>query len=438
MDSLAVAFHFHTASDVQGPEIQATWATFSLSLGTDVLTQVFDHRSRTVRPALDLPLYPLAEWLATHWWSLRHESETPEKTSDPEFASRHCLAFAREGYALPRLRIVPVGSHTRLAWERELLPASGLEFLGSGDQHVPTEALFETLADLVNTVVRRLGECSVSGTLLQQEWAAVQAADEEESAFCAAAAALGLDPYAASTQAASLILELSSTMQSSVFTEFLLVASKEGVRQEAEEVRQALQLATAGHSTLGSLADLCRDTLRPPHFPQSDPPWRQGYALARELRRRLGLNGEPLPTHQDLARALGVRPEDLQQAVQGRAFPTRLIEGVVATNDDRKPVWVVCPRSEEGTRFLLCRGIAELLCNGGEPALLSRASSERQARNRAFAAEFLAPSAGLRDRAATAKVGEEEVSEFAEVFGVSALVIDHQLRNHHIAQVVTP
>jgi Zn-dependent peptidase ImmA (M78 family) len=66
------------------------------------------------------------------------------------------------------------------------------------------------------------------------------------------------------------------------------------------------------------------------------------------------------------------------------------------------------------------------------------ATTARQKRNRAFAAELLAPSSGLRDRVQTAEVGPDQVEELADEFGVSTEVVSLQLENHRIARVRVP
>ena len=67
--------------------------------------------------------------------------------------------------------------------------------------------------------------------------------------------------------------------------------------------------------------------------------------------------------------------------------------------------------------------------------MLTRARSEQQQRNRAFAAEFLAPSATLRNKAPAASVDGEDMDELAREFGVSPFVIAHQIENHGIAAI---
>ena len=51
------------------------------------------------------------------------------------------------------------------------------------------------------------------------------------------------------------------------------------------------------------------------------------------------------------------------------------------------------------------------------------------------AAEFLAPSAALRRRVSRSTLDEDGVDELAAEFGVSSMLIAHQVQNHGIAQI---
>jgi Zn-dependent peptidase ImmA (M78 family) len=64
---------------------------------------------------------------------------------------------------------------------------------------------------------------------------------------------------------------------------------------------------------------------------------------------------------------------------------------------------------------------------------VTRTGTEHQQRNRAFAAEFLAPAESIRDRIGGDRVAEEDVEELAQEFQVSELVIRHQIQNDKLA-----
>jgi Zn-dependent peptidase ImmA (M78 family) len=86
-------------------------------------------------------------------------------------------------------------------------------------------------------------------------------------------------------------------------------------------------------------------------------------------------------------------------------------------------------------RFQFCRGLYEFLAGGDGPWLVTRGLSDRQKRNRAFAAEFLAPAAGIREKVSSSVISAEEVDDLAQHYGVASEAIVHQLANHDIASV---
>ena len=103
MQKLKFEIDWVDAERINGPELSATWASLRIYAGDSVITRVLDARAKTVRDFVYVPLYPLAEWLATNWWFLTQEINNPEKEDDPDFHRRHALSASREGYAFPDL-----------------------------------------------------------------------------------------------------------------------------------------------------------------------------------------------------------------------------------------------------------------------------------------------------------------------------------------------
>ena len=184
------------AEGVKGPELAATWASLRIQAGSSTVTLVLDERTGTVRGHLYVSLYPMAEWLATNWWFLTSEMESPFKHDDADFRRRHSLAANREGYAYPDLHVFPQGGLTRLVWHRGGIPWTKTRLLEAGELVMDSAELQEVCGGFVDRVIARLVSLGIGDTLLQQEWEAVRSADAEEAEFCRAAAALGWDPYA--------------------------------------------------------------------------------------------------------------------------------------------------------------------------------------------------------------------------------------------------
>ena len=87
------------AEGVNGTELAATWASLRIRAGSATVTLALDERASTVRERLFVPLYPLAEWLATNWWALTSEVEARSSTTAPVFGA--VIRWQPIGRAMP-------------------------------------------------------------------------------------------------------------------------------------------------------------------------------------------------------------------------------------------------------------------------------------------------------------------------------------------------
>lgn len=433
MSKLTFKFDWDDPAGVRGEELRATWARLSIFVGDEPVTLVFDEISRTVRDSVYVPLYPLAEWLVTHWWTLRNEVDTPERTADTRYDTRHSLREAREGYALPSLQCRSVGDAIRCAWESEKLPRHRLLFVSSGVEYIDIASFEEAIAELVTAVVARLGETSVRGTLLEEEWSAITGADEEERAFCNVAGALGLDPYDLTELQAREIVEAASRIPNEVHGEFFAVADPRTLIEESERLRQAVCACQENTTDLTFFKDL-RSRSPFATLNRLRPPWRQGYEAARALREQLSLSGSPLRTDGELAEALHLSAGQFEEAIYHMPQRSSVVDAVVGLNSNDSPGFAISEARSESARFHFCRGLFEYWSSRSEGVFaITRSASNRQKRNRAFAAEFLAPSSALCQRVAGAFLNLDDIDKLASEFGVSSYVISHQIQNHRIA-----
>ena len=423
------------AEGINGPELSATWGTLRIRVGDSIVTRVLDARAKTVRDFVYVPLYPLAEWLATNWWFLNHEMENPAKAGDPDFHRRHALRAGREGYAYPDLEMVTAGARTRLVWKRDVLRWTRVEFLDQGKAWVDGDEFRDACAQLIDQVIRRLAAFDITGTLLQDEWEAIQSVDHEEAQFCPTAAGLGWDPYDLDDARRCWVLDLADRL-GNLLGEAVAAFGENDPRPWLAIVDDFEQARRFNSLSLERLRSFRDDKL--PSVEWGPDPWTAGYDCARRLRRDLDLDGEPLPTMERLAAAL---EEDLAAVERvttkqvGLGDWPELVDAVVTRNEAELPAFAFRRRSDESRRFHFCRAIAEVLLSPSSDTVLTRAHSERQQRNRAFAAEFLAPSVGLRIRISGTVADSDDIDELATEFGVSSLVIEHQLRNHRIARI---
>ena len=141
-------------------------------------------------------------------------------------------------------------------------------------------------------------------------------------------------------------------------------------------------------------------------------------------------------TMEHLADALDGPPDLMERMAQPVDLTgALLVDGVVAQEDDEPPAFALRPLREDNQRFHFCRALSEMLASPNTDGLLTRAHTERQQRNRAFAAEFLAPSSALQEKISGLVVDGEYIDGLAAQFGVSARVIEHQIVNHRIAKL---
>lgn len=423
------------AEGINGPELAATWANLGIHAGSSTITLVLDERARTVRERVCVSLYPMAEWLASNWWFLASEAESPIKHDHAGFRRRHSLAANREGYAYPDLHVFPRGSVTRLVWHRSRIPWAKTRLLDAGELLIDSAEFLEVCGDFVDCVVARLACLGIEDTLLQQEWNAVRAADDEEADFCRAAAGLGWDPYAIDDAKREQVHLLAARF-GNAFAEAVPALNADSAIDGCTIIEQALEDARSRNTLRLERLTSVRDRISRPQAARY--PWQAGYELARELRKELLLGDDPIPTMEALAEALDDEAIDAAtQRVRVDGGDAILVDGLVTSGEGGAPAFAFRPRGEYGRRFHFCRAIAEVLWWPGTDALLTRAHTERQQGNRAFAAEFLAPSAGLRHSVRRTTLDDDDIDELATEFGVSAAVIAHQVANHRIGEYRT-
>ncbi len=253
--------------------------------------------------------------------------------------------------------------------------------------------------------------------------------------FCKTAAGLGWDPYALDDSQCALVCRLEEALNGAVFEEAVAVMNVHHLETDLAAITAAVEAGKSTCLPLERLRSIRPRVLKGAASPDREP-WAAGYALARHVRRELDLDGTPLSSMADLAIALSEDPDRLAEVTRSRDFGAAiLVDGVVTSNDTGLPAFAVRSGRDHTRRFQFCRDLAEVLASPDSDALVTRAQSDRQQRSRAFAAEFLVPSAALRTRVSRPVLDEDDVDELAAEFGVSSWTVAHQLRNHGIARI---
>ena len=416
---MSVRFQFNWVDAPPAPDERArtTMAALSIRVGNATITDVLDRPRRINRGHVVVPLCCVAEWLTCNWWHIFHEVEDTREQK-PDFEARHDLAFAGDGFVLPRLAMAPTPERMRLRWSPYKPPHAPIEFVAEeGETDVARADLEGQCRNLIEAALERLRSRGIDSGAFADEWTAINTLDPDERAFARAAALLGVDPFGVSDHVADAITGLWEGADPSLRDDALAAASADSVHRMSAWLTRSLEALERAES--GGDWPVIRQAL-----PQGTAaaPWEQGYDLARTARNRIGAGDSRFDFPPTGPRSL--RWSETQP-------PSARVHGLTAAD---APACVTAPRSETGERFLLARALGDYLDRSEPgPALLSSLATNRQARSRAFAAEFLAPAESLRRRLNGGPVEPETVDELGLEFGVSSLVIRHQIENHRLA-----
>jgi hypothetical protein len=432
------------AREVKAPELCATWARLEIRVGGQSLTLVEDVESASSRRSIFVPLYPLAEWIAFNWWALLADSRPAAKLSKlghqfdlfleaatKVHRQRHGARGAGDGFLWPNLLILPEGRSTRLIWrsDSDQDAAHPVKFLTSGESVVDSDSLKQKLGHFVEAVLVRLMESGVSNTALEDEWAAIQAANDDEAGFCIAAARLGLDPYSEAAHYEAAILAASESLGNEDllgdFLDAVEPAQVESTLEWVSKTQKEIDILAAGKGDLLDLQAKVRDVQ--PIRPQWNnlAPWKTGWEQARLVRRLLGVDDStPIETEKILNSIVRPAPTKSLQAIGG---------GSSSSSTIRSELIVIAQHLRPATkRFTLARSLWHLLWRDTSRFLVTSAHTDRQKVERAFAAELLAPASGIAakiDGDVFGGLEEEALEEIAAAYGVSTILVQHQVDN---------
>ena len=413
-------------------EERATLCDLRILLGDENACRFWDDVANEAFDALTVPAVHLAEGIATDWW----------RTFGSRDRTQSLLPY-RTGFILPDLRIGFDGATFDAVGHQQVCANPSLRFWEVEGESMPRADAEAALANFVQAVVDKLAGEGVQDCEVALAWARVAASrtDAAEAAFCEAAGALGVDPYTISDEDARFIEGAGELFADEALIEFLA-----GGRRNPDPPPNGPRFRFIHRwSTLAWLRDLgsrkryecnlpalaeLQDQFRTSSTRRAgEPPWAQGYRMARLLGGELNVNGRHLKTPEALATRFGgkrfqrVAGADVEPSI--RAMVTQSGDEPRIHLRDRgrgKFRWAA-----QAETFALARAIGDALClsQSGHRVVNNLHNAEQQAVGRAFAAEFLAPVANVLGMAEEGLDDEEIASEF----NVSPQVVQHQFDN---------
>ncbi|MBF0460506.1 MAG: hypothetical protein HQL87_03840 [Magnetococcales bacterium] len=417
------------APTAHGPaEIRQTSGSLHIRVHNRSLTRVQDDWAQSVRDTVQVASYPLAVWLAASWWRLCWEP-APERTPQTDWCLSHDMHGAGHGFLWPPLRFESDGEMVTLVCTPSRADShEPIRYLTQCRESIPVSLFMEGVAAFIQTVLARLDVVGVPHTALHLLWQAVtqEQRDPRTASYRRLEALLGFDPDDAPDSIAEPLSQLSKKAGEAAVAELAAACAR---RRDPALMWADIEQSLGCQGVWGTLAGMPAVPGVDASAPGAPPPWERGRALARATRTALGLGLEPVADRL-LCDLLGLTVRDLTEGdapLQG--MPWSL--AIRAVGGERAQL-LFRSNHYHGRRFEGARWLGDAWSAPVQDRWLPATGTRmaRQKRQRAFAAELLAPIAAVQAYLGDDLTDEDRVLEAGDHFGVSPLTIRSQLANH--------
>ena len=426
-DDLRIEFNWLERDS--GSELdRALAASIGVAVGEEYITRLDDLGAKTVRNQILASAWHLANWFAANWWRLRWEPAPAKWWDDVEWRMAHCLAAAGGGYVWPNAVFACDGDSMEIAAKPK---SKGPRFETvryiSNVQARITAAEFEQKVDaFMEGVLSRMRSLRLRDECLPRLWAEIlkERSDVQSSQQRKLEAMAGFDPDRAPAGLIEDMLEDPDNLGKSALAE---VAAE--TRHETGDALQIIRELGRPRSRPkpGGFRARVADLPTPPTADVERLPWQKAADLARHARKHWGFGAKPIrnKTLADILRANATVFSD------GSTVKTPMPLGIRAGTSDSFDIYFNSP-NKTSRRFAASRLLGDFLYFSNQERLLpaTHAKTSRQKFQRSFAQEFLCPIDALLEKIQTAQPDEDDVSEAADYFHVSPLMVRTTLVNH--------
>jgi hypothetical protein len=412
--------------DGADPALDATVGRFSISAADTPLTAYRTYQGREGNE-LVIPLYDIAEWIAVNWWALLHEPRKEDEVEDDfEFRSRHWLGCAREGFALPDVWLLPAGELMNIIAHARALRYAQLEFVNSVETAVPLAQVEETLRLFMESVLSRLKDRDVAGTVAEQAWQAIRETSSEEAVYCRLMGSLGLSPYDENSTTNRILERVeASGLSLSVIVDLCEAAYPSRLENLAALAESLVRsLPDSPEVGLSSFVDIA-----PPKDTKPEA-WKWGLEAAKRLRETLGISPKSPDGADRFFEELGLKQEYLTSVQAGTANSVQIPASLARHNGSMHLALADNPTVQR--RFAAARAAFVGWTMQSGTRLVTGAKTRQQQASRAFAAELLAPISYIRSKASKSGLTSQSLARLASDLKVSPQVLRYQARNNQI------
>jgi hypothetical protein len=377
------------------------------------LTRLLDLDKKEERDFVRASALSLALWLADNWWRLRYESLPDNAAPTTNWRLRHELTSASGGTHWPPLMIHSTGD--RILFTRAFagpVDVGSIRYIVPGISSAKASCFETGLDEYFKDVLRQCGD-TLDGRALQTviEDLRHERSDPATSAWRRLEARLGYDPGTAPDELITELASLEDTVGEDVLDE---AASATPGTNAASHLRAAIEAVNESDIEVDfSIAESARNAA----WAHPDcPPWEAGRAAASRIREEANLPDGPvrMTAFSDLFR---MNRDDLGAK---RATARHLRYSARADRRGKQKVALQAADLRD-RRFELACLLGDQIWHGSAFGLSTKAKTDRQKFQRAFAQNLLAPYAAVRST--IDDPGPDQIDHAARIFHVHPNVI---------------
>ncbi|MEG3087422.1 hypothetical protein [Sphingomonas sp. PB4P5] len=410
-----MSFDIHLDFPPKGLENDDCVANVRIAAHGHLLTQILEMRYHRYRDSFRASVVSLAFWFADNWWRLRYEPLGAPSLATIDWRLRHEMSSGSADELWPSIMIYGGGPRVMLASTLgtprdepgiRYLPWQPLSMLGK-EYEDGVDALFE---QVLGNCARYVDAEAFKVLIGQLD---IERKDEALAGWRRLEACLGFDP----DKAPDRVVEAMTAYEEQLGAESVEEAAIAAPGQSAPATLQTV-LAAAGASNIEIDLSLIAKTAAEIDDPYGQTPWRAAEDAAMALRDALAL--PDIIKNDTLGGLLQTRWSDLKAATAtARDLPYAV--RVPSTHDRSHVALKMVPQVDR--RFELARIIGDSLwTRGGGLGVVSRARSDRQKYQRAFAQALLCPMRSL--------------AKMIDLDNPTEAQIDHAARRHNVRDKV--
>lgn len=397
-------------------------ADITVSASGRIFSRLFDEQEGRVRDHVRASTVNLAFWLADRWWRLRWEPIGDPRMISAEWRLRHELSSASGDTLLPPFMIYGTGPRVMIAPIIRSDAAWGpIRYLEDRPVTVSAEDFEIGIDDFFRTVLRVCGnhpDANALDHLVGQ--LSREREDDELAGWRRLEACLGYDP----DQAPDAVIDAMVDFEARVGETALDEAAVAAPGQQAVETLASVVAATDASDLVVDFSAI--DGLIDPQDLRGRAPWQAAEDAAMYLRGVLNLGATV--SWQNLGDLLRTHWSSLKNATataRGLPYAAMAEDG----NAGRLAVAMGPPVHR---RFELARMIGDRIWTGEQDnfGVVSRARTDRQKFQRAFAQSLLCPLEELRAVVDVNRPSDADIDRAARRFQIDRSAVIAVLRNH--------